>query len=137
MDTHETYISLEVAKLLKEAGFDWEIDSLYQVYPEEPVRFELVRELQFNWNINSNVISAPTLAVAHKWLREVKGINIQIQSCFDSVNCQYNVVVGYDYFIHRIDGKMTILPSDTHYKSYEESLEAGIKKCLEIFLQEE
>lgn len=137
MNTDETYVSLKVAKLLKKAGFDWEIDSIYQVYPEKPVRFEVVREFQFNWNIHSNVISAPTLAVAQKWLREVKGINIQIQSCFDSVNCQYNVVIGYDYFIHRIDGKMTILPSDIHYQSYEESLEAGIKKCLEIFLQEE
>jgi hypothetical protein len=146
MNTHETYISLEVAKLLKEAGFDWETSTYYQGHTSNELINTYPSCCNFNgkdsyYNTHEDVsmhrTSAPTLYVAQKWLREVKGINIQIQSCFDSVNCQYNVVVGYDYFIHRIDGKMTILPSDTHYQSYEKSLEAGIKKWLEIFLQEE
>jgi hypothetical protein len=30
MNTHETYVNFETAKLLKQAGFDWEVEFFYQ-----------------------------------------------------------------------------------------------------------
>jgi hypothetical protein len=128
---NEYYVSSEVAKLLKEAGFDWLCRGYYD---RQILRFNFVWE--HNGKGASTQCSAPTLDVAQRWLREVKGINTQIQSCFDSVDGKYNVVVGYYYFIHRIDGRMIIVSSDTHYPSYEEALEAGIKKCLTLILNE-
>ena len=132
---HECYVSLEVAKLLKEAGFDWETKNRWDYckpidewslrnYPEEPR----------NWNSKyyNYDCSAPTLEVAQRWLREVKNIDVYI---FPTTNikreCVYQMGIktfGRTLWIH---GQ----PSTTEYVSYEEAQEAGIKKALEIILE--
>ena len=62
----EQYVSLETAKLLKEAGFDVPCTSQYT---ENEFAWENLRKTDFNKN--GYVFSRPTQALAARWLREV------------------------------------------------------------------
>ena len=138
MDTinHECYVSLEVAKLLKEAGFDWECKEYY--YNFATTGWSLSFDDNFvNWNSwSERYISAPTLDVAQRWLREVKHLDISIH--YDpTIKSQ-----PYVYFIYDVEEKFNdilgiISPithsySDGYFYKYEEAQEEGIKKALEI-----
>jgi len=118
---HEYYVSLEVAKLLKEAGFDWETFGYYN-------------KLGFFHRAvpHNGETAAPTLAVAQKWLREVKNISVDISST------RYS---EWEYIIRKInqanhnDNTISALTACRFY-THEEAQEAGIQKCLEILLEE-
>ena len=129
---HEYYVSLEVAKLLKEVGFDWECREYY--YNFTTTGWSLSFDDNFvNWNSwSEQYISAPTLEVAQRWLREVKncytGIDVFVRNP-DKNNTYYN-----RWFVYfngtRYSGSNY---DDTQY--YEDAQEAGIKKALEIILE--
>lgn len=141
---HEYYVSFEVANLLKEAGFDWECNHYYFTQNGKTEVKSDFRHPAQNYNesmatmdsksFEFEVCSCPTLDVAQRWLREVKGICLTIQPLFDKVNGQFNVVVGFTPFIHRMDGEMIIVSLDSEH-TYEEAQESGIKKTLEIILE--
>ena len=63
---HECYVSLEVAKLLKDAGFDWECKEYY--YNFVTTGWSLSFDDNFvNWNSwSERYISAPTLDIAQR-----------------------------------------------------------------------
>ena len=122
---HEYYVSLEVAKLLKEAGFDWECTDKYE-RSIIACRYEDYEK--------------PTLSVAQKWLREDKKLDISIH--YDpTIKSQ-----PYAYFIYDVEEKfddifgiispVTHSYSDGYFYTYEEAQEAGIKKAIEILLKE-
>ena len=140
MDTinHKCYVSLEVAKLLKDAGFDWECKEYY--YNFATTGWSLSFDDNFvNWNSwSERYISAPTLEVVQKWLREVKHLDISIH--YDpTIKSQ-----PYVYFIYDVEEKFNdilgiISPvthsySDGYFYTYEEAQKTGIKKALEIIL---
>ena len=133
---HECYVSLEVAELLKDAGFDWECKEYY--YNFATTGWSLSFDDNFvNWNSwSERYISAPTLEVVQKWLREVKHLDISIH--YDpTIKSQ-----PYVYFIYDVEEKFNdilgiISPithsySDGYFYKYEEAQEEGIKKALEI-----
>ena len=124
MNTHETYVSLEVAMLLKQAGFDW---NTYNGYNENGKFADKCRNL-IDWNDFDDFYSAPPLAVAQRWLREVKGYILEITAVRQNPDDVYKTYIGYWYNIFE-EGKCG------HYDTYEEALEAGIKKVLEIILE--
>lgn len=131
---HEYYVSFEIAKLLKKAGFDWK---QYSFYNSKSILINGTFAANWNdkiWYIDGSKVSAPTLDVAQRWLREVKGICLTVQPLFDKVNEQFNVVVGFTPFLHRMDGEMIIVSLDSE-NTYKEAQEAGIKKALEIILE--
>lgn len=133
--THEYYVSHEVAKLLKEAGFDWKCNGVF--ISEDGTQYTFTK-MDAAWDSNNSKynqynISAPTLEVAQKWLREVKGIHICVKADAASINCKYFVtVIINDTEWGNVQGenKKTIL-----FNTYEEAQEAGIKKVLEIILK--
>lgn len=127
MNTHETYVSLETARLLKEAGFNWEIRSLY----DEQNYF--VCSLYGDWNNVTICKSAPTLDVAQRWLREVKECAVIVMTH----NVQAACVTAYVYCIYPTNGvhpckHVNGFAEDQCFDTYEQALEAGIKKALEI-----
>ena len=80
---HECYVSLEVAKLLKKAGFDMEGMSYYQNGIFYQYLIDKERIIIMNHNSAPNYMeqySAPTLDVAQRWLREVHHLLITIFS---------------------------------------------------------
>ena len=152
MNTHETYVSLEVAKLLKQAGFDWECISAYRegelYYYSENSKGLIVMNFN-NAPEYMNQYSAPLLSIAQKWLREVKGIIIS-SDARDVNYIKYNATIHAIYeernpelhiedvgTIHFIPYGLICKGITEFYDTYEEALEAGIKKCLELILEKD
>ena len=123
---HECYVSLEVAKLLKKAGFDWECKMIHFCYVED----------DYMWNLEDNdkkarsilkldyCLLAPTLDVVQRWLREVKNYDIFVVVKF----------LADKEYIARVETNISGYSTDI-YKFYEEAQEAGIKKALEMILK--
>ncbi len=145
----EDYVSFEVAKLLKEKGFNgpcykvWEshgdsqtlVGASWFVEGETVVNRESVdaaaKQYVYEYSLNNNVEGylAPTLQMTIKWLREVHNYDISI--CLDSYVEPYD----NEYYIvirRRKDRFEEISPCEqTYFKTYEEACEAAIKYCLE------
>ena len=114
---HECYVSLEVAKLLKEAGFDWECTDKYE-RSIIACRYEDYEK--------------PTLSVAQRWLRVVKGIHLYVRPILDEHKYVVTVVVDDLTWGQVNDNNGT----SKRFNTYEEAQEAGIKKALEIILEQ-
>ena len=120
----EDYVSFEIAKLLKERGFDEPCNNRYY---ETHCGFDLGSDPGYtnshweDWYKDTGVrnYSAPTLQMAMKWLREKHHIFIRvIQSHIEYCTCEiyYNIVRYYDF--------------RESFNSYEEACETAIKYCL-------
>lgn len=118
----EDYVSFETAKLLKEKGFDDNCAALYDLrsgeFNQRGVGYV------FNNGQWDNFITAPTLQMAMKWLRETHNIDIIINV---SSKDESDDKRKYTYAIvsNRFIG------TDNVKRIYEEACEAAIKYCLE------
>ena len=142
---HECYVSLEVAKLLKEAGFNWKCEYAYMPSTEMGnVPFKHFHN-RTNYNeLQYEIYSAPTLDVAQRWLREVKGWILEThyfgEEFFgdDEVDIESDLLRKYPnksfYMCYGYFENCMYIEEDGN--TYEDSLEAGIKKCLELILKE-
>lgn len=114
----EDYVSFEVAKLLKEKGFDV---NCYTHYSSNG------QNVYYNYQTPSDGINMPTLQMAMKWLREVH--NIHVVPKFD--------FYAGDYTGRIYDGRRESTAEKVDYiaivgnSTYEEACEAAIKYCLE------
>lgn len=134
----EQLVSLEVAKLLKDKGFNIPCESCYVLTTNS--LWELLGErrgtwceicTQIDWNNgkNGNTISAPTQSIVAKWLREKHNFHIII----------YNNASGYGYEITKADNG-THISNDMNdgpnsrglWDTYEEALEAGLLGTLKL-----
>lgn len=155
----EDYVSFEVAKLLKEKGFDWPCHATYDtaVTGGKPKfsEYEVLNFFPYGMKNTDDkygmVISAPTLQMTMKWLKEVHNVLIVIDYEWECDTTPY-------YFkIYRLgeNGKPERVPvkgisydkddiptehivgyrdwerSNDDFKSYEQACEAAIKYCLE------
>lgn len=145
----EDYVSFELAKLLKEKGFDglcykvWKSHYDSQTLVGAPCFVEgetivnkesvdaAAMQYAYIYNLNSKVEGylAPTLQMTIKWLRSEHKLHIQIWILEEK---------GYWFNIEKIlnaQYKHKSLYStgleDIYFESYEEAYEAAIKYCLE------
>lgn len=120
----EDYVSFEVAKLLKERGFNEPFYFFYR--SDDRIIHHVVRAkpLIYNNTIDDEVISAPTLQMVMKWLREVHDIYITTSRGLTRD--------GYVYH-HEIynGGIVKYAQYGCVYPTYEEACEVAIKYCLE------
>lgn len=77
----ETYVSLETAKKLREAGFDVEVIGSYDLasYDENGCHGKFMRSgtsKKWNYNAHEYTISAPTLEEAMEWLKQKHNIEV-------------------------------------------------------------
>jgi len=107
----EDYVSFEVAKLLKDKGFE-----------QYKCRHSYDSKGMFKWsdNLDPYECSAPTHQMAMKWLREVYNINIEMR-------CYKNIV---EAFIMTIEDLPKCLVRGISSNNYEETVEAALKHCL-------
>ena len=124
----EDYVSYEIAKLLKEKGFDESVNRFYEIYTCKPslVRSEYCR--------NSFTIdyAAPTHQMTLKWLREVHEFIVTIDYDRYPVDNGESSIVGYGYNIQTKDNPEDYYRiSESVYESYEEAVEAALKYALE------
>ena len=138
---HEAYVSFKLAKLLKEAGFDWQVSGYWVetnkeketviVLPKRPGFYNLmVIDVDCdifsccikNWNIVEDEFqfyySAPLLAVAQDWVREVLGLNVEVHQEFPGC---------FTAWITGTDG-----PHKT-FRTYNAALEAGLIKAIQFY----
>lgn len=110
----EDYVSFEIAKLLKEKGFDCKCLLYYNEYGQ----LMPVKHL-------SNYLKCPTLQMAIKWLRETYNIHI-VLSPNKKMNNQYCSIIFVDK-----EGELHPQPTDFFHGSYEEAADNAIKYSLE------
>lgn len=111
----EDYTSFEIAKLLKEKGFNEECFALYN--PDGMLIQSGIRLNNIQVGRVEGSYSAPTLQMTRKWLEEVHGIHL---------NIIYNKICDKGYW-----GKGHWTWNNEEYNSYEQACEAAIKYCLE------
>ena len=70
-----TPVKFELAKLLKKKGFDKKVFNYFDTNYEAPSDIYCLGSFE-NWNIQPNLISAPTIAEVVMWLYEKYGILI-------------------------------------------------------------
>lgn len=125
---HECYVSLDVAKLLKKVGFNWEVKTYYHYlspYDEYNLEFD---SISTNYNHLDNAdFSAPTTEVTQKWLRVVKGIEVNVLCVYIKHIKKYSYTVFTNEYKHEI--------IDEGFDTYEEALDSGEKKALEMILK--
>lgn len=121
----EAYVSFEVAKLLKEKGFDVSCYGRYSVRSKE---FHLDCTKAYN-NGSNFMYSAPTHQTAMRWLREVHNLCIEVYVIknYDKKICEYTYTIMDLNFPGSDDG----IDCCNKYKTYEQACDAAIKYCSE------
>ena len=128
----EDYVSFETAKLLKEKGFDADIDLWYNSDGE------IFHLYHYDYNATKYFacVQCPTLQMVMKWLREEHNLFVEIQYA-TSLLLQPHTTIYFQIYYMSLDyttsGK-NMLPDDyirEYYTSYEDACEAAIKYCLE------
>lgn len=119
----EAYVSFEVAKLLKEKGFDESIHTWYNMDDGIPTFIEgyiKISNVDFVAN-DEDSYSAPTHQMACAWLREVHDLYVE-------------VVRGYDHFFVSINKMHPLreysMKNDT-FDDYDKAIESALKYTLE------
>lgn len=131
----EDYVSYPIALALKKAGFDEPCDHYYCTFDNETdVRFWSIHPAQSQNGLrtpNDTVVAdAPTLAVAQKWLREKKKIDVLVWNC----------ACGYGWEVSKAENGTGLILFDDKgdnkdsgcWTSYESALSAGIAAALEL-----
>lgn len=119
----EAYVSYEVAKLLKDKGFDVFGDGSYGTETEihrEYSPFGKIRDCSTS-KPSIKGFPAPTHQMAMAWLREEKNLYIEIRR---NLNTFY-----FKWYIQ--EGAEDRAFSEYKYESYEEAVEAALKYSLE------
>ena len=124
---NEDYVSYELALALKKAGFNEPCDSYYikDTAPDGTACIVPTTDRE-DFNADSALpfckplCSAPTLAHAQKWLREVKGVDVEVRVCIVDGGKGYEAYVIPPY---------ALTPTKKDYKS---ALSAGIASALEL-----
>ena len=118
----EDHVSAEVAKLLRDKGFDEPVlftinDEGLQQYPKN-LDFEYLH----NSELPANRYACPTIQMALRWLREVYRIDITVDP--------HDVCGDWIYQFHLCKDKKYRFSRDISL-SYEDCAEEAIKYCLE------
>ena len=113
----EDYVSFEVAKLLKEKGFEGICD---YAYSNKGNYFEIDRS-----NFDEVYCLRPTHQMATKWLREIHKLHIWIAH-----KLKQNIGLPWYYEIHNIETGTVVKIGDVVCGSYEVACEAALKYSL-------
>lgn len=126
-------VTFEQAKKLEEIGFDWECNGRFvdnSNLPHYPIN-----TLNWNHGAHENCYSAPTTALALKWLRDEKKIfvHVDIEVIYPKAN--ENQTPTFDFCIFNqyetIKGIWGF-----QYKSNEEAESEGLDYALDYLLKE-
>ena len=119
----EEYISFEVAKLLKDKGFNEKCNYYFISNNEIALTFN---KRDFNHGI---YLSAPTQYIVMRWLREVHNLSVEVyRTACGYIGCITAIPSGTDIKFLETDGDDL---ASGAYTKWEYACEAAIKYCLE------
>ena len=136
----EDYVSFEIAKLLKEKGFDIPCDNYYDSSGKTPNESVYgganIETLDYNADpfVKSGfhkfkTFSAPTQAMAMKWLRDEKNLCIEpYRTACGYLSTISKIPTGSELYAQEYEGDDE---DSGQFTTYEKSCEAAIKYCLE------
>lgn len=122
----EDFVSYEQAVRLKTAGFDWPCEAFYE---HVDGKMWIAIDGKENWNSGVDC-SAPSLAQAAKWLREVKGIAINVIA-HDGGKYDYDIV-----FLPNAVECDCNFDRSPWYRKYESALSDAITTTIELLERE-
>lgn len=148
----EDYVSFEVAKLLKEKGFDIPLNYFYN---SDGIKGYAT---SYNWNQTAGDFqdySCPTIQMTMKWLREIHHIFLVVDYNYECTDKSYIYKVyhlgengkperfpvwGVSYDIEGNQHKEIVSYRNFElsyfdYATYDEAADEGIKYCLENWIQ--
>lgn len=136
----EDYVSFEIAKLLKEKGFDEKCEMFYTKPLEGYKRNIKFTEWKNSCLRSDMTCTCPTLNVAMKWLRDVYKIHIDCR-IFLSGSGSYYYTLGYfdlkelkhNYCIFNDDNSNH--PTIVFVCEYEKALSKSLKYVLENIIK--
>ena len=117
----DAYCSFEIAKLLKEKGFDEECTHYYSYEDDELI--EYTNGVYSRNSKDCHRCTSPTHQMACAWLRK-QGVYMSIDTVITSSGNTYFNIYTYSKdsgWIHPVD----------FYNSYEDAVEAALKYALE------
>ena len=134
----DTLVSFEVAKLLKEKGFNESYNYAYVKEKKKPQ--ELINNYNYTYYRNlikqnpkhlelKEVFISPTQSLVQKWLREVHNIYV---TCSPYMDEELDNQTLWENEIVDVKDDWNTFSDYTFYHSYEESLEAGILEALKL-----
>ena len=129
----EDFVSFEVAKLLKEKGFD---EECRQYWSESDGRFIHSESVYPIRNITNPCFfgpAAPTLQMAAKWLREEHNLSIDNTCSINGFYCSVVHIVK-DKGGRIIDVEDSADWETPYCKTFEEAFDKALKFCLERML---
>ena len=134
----EDYVSFEVAKLLKDKGFNEATNRYYNA------QYDGIRTVSDTfmtyWNNEDHMkalmmegaIAIPTHQMVCKWLREVHNIMIEIYLPHEYKNEDEELWNGtYCYELYSLKTGHSVYWDEKEFNSYEEAIEEAIKYILE------
>lgn len=135
MTHEEQFIELKTAKLAKQAGFDWKIN-MYYYHTTVGWQLRNIRDIPEFIKGNDKCIPAPTQSVLQRWLREIKGISVEV---YHEIVWVEGGTLGIKW-TYRVcylkSNKSDVLPFD-EFDTYEAALEAGLQKCLTLIIEKQ
>lgn len=133
----EDYVSLEVAKLLKEKGFDYATLYYYEKNGKlGMMNLDAQSQMRKHGYMN-DIYPRPTLYEAAKWLRNKHKLHIDVGMCGDyATDADGNKVAEWDFWTFDIyyteNFSHHIFDCFGQYDTYEEALNEGILEVLKL-----
>lgn len=130
MATREEYVTYAQAKALKELGFDW--PCRYHATKEDASKdqywtYPLIADHIRNSECSDRSFALPTQAVACRWLREEKGVEVESVLCMTG----YMASISSTKIANEQDVKVT----GAFYGTYEAALSDGLDRALTLLKQ--
>lgn len=130
----EQFVSFDTARMLKEAGFEANLKTMYVEEEKDEWAFWDSGSKRSDYNYFDDTISCPTQALAARWLREKHRIVVDVTFIPPSVDGD-----EWQYFIGEMDDMVwegDFESSDRKYSTYEEAFEAGLQEAIKLITSE-
>lgn len=120
----EQFVSFEVAKLLKEIGFNIPVNTSYS--EDKKSEYNMLPD---NFNKFQDKFSRPTQALAARWLCEHKMIEVS--------TAYYRLEKSWFYWVGYLDCKDEDIIFGSNYASRQYAMEAGLQEAIKLIKNKE
>lgn len=134
MENYLEVVGFDLARKLREIGFDWECNKYYSISDKFRTGHKLSGSI-YKVSNKHKAISAPTIDLASKWFREVHGYNIWVVPEYYRNGINWNVQVTWylpkeEWTGHNIYNGTMMYGDNGEFKTFEEALSFGVELAI-------